>query len=291
MDFGLALGGGSLRGAAHIGVLQVLHRNQLLPDVLAGTSAGSIVAALYAAGVSPHQLENLTLAKTSAKPQLNVAGIPRLLVHSLLGRSLLDWLPMGLIKAQPLELILQRLLGNVTFDDLPLPVTIIATDINTGELVLFGPQRYLDIPLPPRTVFLKEVQVAQAVRASIAIPGIFTPQKIAGRTLVDGGLVDNVPADILRLMGARRVVAVDLGFAVNEAKPVSNMIELLIQTSDIMGQRVTDLVLSQNADLVLHPNTGPMTLWDFTKIPKAMQAGVKAAEAALPELNKLMLRN
>lgn len=290
MPYGLALSGGSLRGAAHIGVLEVLHEEKAVPGSLAGTSAGSIVGSLYAAGMTPKEIGAIfrELYQTAYRPQEHI--IQPLAIHPLKTKHIARLpLPKGLLNADFIEIFLQQYIGRATFENLVKPLAITAADLQTGELVVFTAEQLIPPkPWPKRTVFVPRVPVAEAARASSSIPGIFTPKTIGTRTLVDGGLVDNVPADILHFLGVETIIAVDLGFGVYEEEPLTNLLEILLQTHDISGQRIADLVTEKYAHLVLRPQTGSAGLLDFHKIPAFIEKGRQAARANLAAIKRMV---
>lgn len=279
MKLGLALGGGGLRGAAHIGVLEVLLENHIYPDLIAGTSSGAIVGGLYAAG---HSLNAIAKFYTSYKDlqQSGRRSWPYLL--------LAPRLPLGLLPSSVIELGLARLLGNKDFSGLGMPFTAVATDIYTGAAVLYSSYAFEPATLPPGFVAETRARLVDALVASSAVPGIFTPKQIGRRTLVDGALVDNVPADVLKWMGAKLVIAVDLGFHVQQDEPFRNVLQVLLQTTDIMGQRITNTVLTQHADIVLRPKTGYVALWEFKKIPELIEAGRREARDKLGQIKDMV---
>lgn len=291
LNFGLALSGGALRGAAHIGILDVLHENGLEPDLIAGTSAGSIVGALYAAGILPKEMEQLFFQLISLMPGRSEEIITPLIAEPFKTESL-GWLPLpkGILKGNFIEKFILKYIGPVTFEDLSLPLAITATDLQTGDLIIFTGEKLIPAkPWPKKVIFIPRMQVAKAVRASTAIPGIFTPKQINGRALLDGGLVDNVPGDVLKMLGARKIVAVDLEFGVAEQEPLRNVLEILLQTHDIMGQRISDLVINKYAHLVIRPKVGNANLLDFGKIPGFIQKGREVGQENLPGIKKLVL--
>jgi NTE family protein len=172
---GLALGGGGARGLAHIGVLRVLEREGIPVDLIAGTSVGSLVGAAYAAGWRAERLEEM-----SGRIRWRDLARP-------------TWPHNGIVSFARLEAFLVRILGDLTFNDLTIPYTAVASDLVSGELVL-----------------LNEGRLAPAVRASCSVPGVVTPLKKDGRLLVDGGMVNNLPISVVRGMGADVVLAVGL---------------------------------------------------------------------------------
>lgn len=175
---GLALGGGGARGLAHIGVLKVLEENGIHPDIIAGTSIGSIIGALYASGLRAVEIERLVTRLEFKHLQMFLD--PALSLN-------------GLIQGKRITALLESILGDLTFDDLVRDFTCVAADIKNGEPVL-----------------LQEGPLVPAIRASISIPGVFVPAKIAGRYLVDGGLVLQVPVNVCKAMGGEYIVAVNV---------------------------------------------------------------------------------
>jgi NTE family protein len=270
---GLALSGGGARGLAHIGVLKVLEREGVPIDYLAGTSMGGVVAALYAAGLSPGSMEEETLRMTS----------PRRLL-GLIDRSLPR---RGLFEGQKVQTYLASYLGDRTFDDLRIPLTVVAVDLNTG-----------------REVYLNQGRVIDAVRATIAIPGIFTPVERDGQCLVDGGLLDNLPADAARRMGADLVIAVDV--FPTEAPPslfrrwrhrryvpneMADMVEVLYRALWVLQAEVHRRKLSEaRPEIVIQPTIPPDAMI-FTGFPRAAEiiaAGESTATEAVPQLRSLV---
>lgn len=286
MTLGLALGGGGLRGAAHIGVLQVLLSHRIAPQMLAGTSAGSIVAALYASGISPQQMADL-FSNDDAKIVKHVEQYGKQL-NTKKWHSMITGFPMGLIRGNTLEFVLKKLLRNKTFDELDIATFITATDLYNGQLVIFGPKSHSNRLFGENSVYVTGARVHEAVRASISIPGIFVPKIIGKRALVDGGLVDNVPADLVRNAGATKVMAVDLGFAVIEKEPFTNVLQVLLQTADIMGNKISRLILENYADLVLQPKTGATSLWDFKRLGELVEAGAAETTRMMSHIKTLV---
>ena len=251
--WGLALGGGAARGFAHVGVLQVLEENGLRPTVVTGTSAGSLVAAMYATGMKGAELERLALGMEEA--------------------TLTDWsLPIlgrGVLRGDALERYVRQAVGGRTLENMVLPLGILATDLQTGRGVLF-----------------RRGDAAIAVRASSAVPGVFTPVLISGREYVDGGLVAPVPVSQAREMGAEVVLAVDISKG-PETGPVSGALSVLLQTFDIMGQSINRYELAQ-ATVVIRPALVGVGSADFRARAQSIAAGRAAMQAALPALRQAL---
>lgn len=246
---GLALGGGAARGFAHVGVIQVLEREGIAVDMVAGTSAGSLVAALYASGMNAQALERAALEMEEA--------------------AMADWtLPLfnrGLLRGEALARYVNRQVQGKLIQDMPMPLGILATDLARGEGVLF-----------------RRGDTGTAVRASSAVPGVFTPVEIAGRAYVDGGLVAPVPVDQVRQMGAEVVVAVDISSPPNPT-PGQDVLRVLLQTFSIMGQSINRQTVA-NAEVAVRPDLSGVSSADFSARQRAMAAGREAMQAALPKL-------
>lgn len=252
--FGLALGGGAARGFAHVGVIQVLEREGLRPDLLAGTSAGSLVAALYASGMNGAELERAAMEMEEV--------------------AIADWtLPLfnrGLLRGEALARFVNRMVQGRLLQDMALPVGILATDLASGEGVLF-----------------RRGDTGTAVRASSAVPGVFTPVEIAGRLYVDGGLVAPVPVEQARQMGAELVLAVDISSPPNPLTG-QDALRVLLQTFAIMGQSINRQSLAQ-AEVAVRPDLAGLGSADFTARQRAIEAGRQAMQAALPRLREQMV--
>ena len=246
---GLALGGGAARGFAHIGVIQVLEEAGIRPDMVVGTSAGSLVAALYASGKSGAELARLALAMDES--------------------AITDWAfpGRGLIRGEGLARYVRDNTGGRTIEQLPLPLGIVATDLDSGEGVLF-----------------QRGDLGTAVRASSAVPAVFQPVRIGSREYVDGGLVSPVPVRFARQMGAELVIAVDISTA-PDGNPTGDMMRLLLQTFAIMGRSINRCELKE-ADVVLRPKLRGQSSADFTLRRQTIDAGREAATAALAQLRE-----
>ena len=246
---GLALSGGATHGAAHIGILQVFEREGIKPDFVAGTSAGALVGAAYCAGVPLDELEKLFLGMSW----------PTLVKLSLIR-------PLALFDTQPMEEFLRKKIGDCEFKDLNLPFAAICCDIVTGERVV-----------------LDKGPIAPAVRASAAIPGLFSPVEIDGRLLVDGGVVDNLPVEQVREMGAKFTIACDVSSPSKRGKRPENPFENILSMFYIMQERSTSL--NQDlSDCLIRPNISQYSSWAFGDSTKVIEEGRRAAEAALPQL-------
>lgn len=246
---GLALGGGAARGFAHIGVIQVLEESGIKVDLVAGTSAGSLVAALYASGRNGRELA--TLAEGMDEGAITDWAFP--------GR--------GLIRGDALARFVRERTGHKPIEQMAIPLGILATDLADGSGVLF-----------------RSGDTGTAVRASSAVPAVFQPVKIAGREYVDGGLVAPVPVRQAREMGAELVIAVDISSPPDD-KPLGDALRMLLQTFAIMSRSINGYELRE-ADLVLRPGLAGIGSADFAARRRSIQAGREAALAMLPTLRQ-----
>lgn len=283
MTLALVLGGGGLRGAAHLGVIKVLEEEGIKPDLMVGTSAGSLAAALHAAGFQPQDAVKVLSSWEPDFSDLEMAwtqDLPRRL-------NPLDLLPLGIIPLGLVGRALNPLLGKLSFEEMSARLALVATDICHGRQVVFHSG-----PAPSKVSgelkFIAQGRLIDGVLASIAIPGVFTPHRFESLTLVDGGVLNNVPADVARTMGADKVLAVDLGFSAAENCSFGNLLDVLLQTFDLMGQRITNLVTAHNADYVLNPGVGSANLWEFKRLPEFYQKGIEAARRQLPQIGKAL---
>jgi NTE family protein len=242
---GLALGGGAARGFAHIGVIQVLEEAGIKPSLVVGTSAGSLVATLYASGLNGQQLAALALAMDEG--------------------AITDWsFPgRGVIRGEALARWVREQTKGRLIEQMPLPLGIVAADLDSGQPIVF-----------------RRGDPGTAVRASSAVPAVFQPVRIGEREYVDGGLVAPVPVRFAREMGAELVIAVDIATP-PEGHPTGDAVRLLLQTFNIMGASISRFELRE-ADIVLRPKLNGIGSADFTARQRAIAAGREAALAQLP---------
>ena len=249
LKIGLALGGGAARGFAHVGVIAVLEEAGLKPQLVVGTSAGSLVAAIYASGKTGAQLQQTALTMEEV--------------------AITDWmLPIfgrGMFRGEALARYVNQLVGGRLMENMPIPLGIVATDLNSGQAVLF-----------------QRGDTGAAVRASSAVPAVFVPVKINGREYVDGGLVSPVPVRFARQMGAELVIAVDIS-SPPEGNPATDTLQILLQTFSIMGKSINQYELKE-ADVVVRPSLTGLKSADFSSRQRAIDAGRAAMLAALPAL-------
>lgn len=285
---GLALGGGGARGIAHVRILKQLEALNIPVDCIAGTSAGALVGALYASGSTPEQIEQVVLStewlslftdtlprrdrslrrKADDYAQLAPIGI------GLGGEGKAVALAGGVSEGEKLIALFERATGGSRvsgrFDDLPIPFRAVATDINTGQPVV-----------------LAEGNLPMAMRASMSLPGIFRPVVIDGHVLLDGGLSNQVPIDVVRAMGADRVIAVDVGTPLKPLDRDASLVDVISQLSGFLTTRSAQAQLDSlgTQDLLISPDlTGKVATGDFDKAPEALRIGQLAAEQAAPAL-------
>ncbi len=248
---GLALGGGFARGLAHIGVLKVLEENNIPVRCLAGTSIGSIIAGAYASGVS---LEEMTARGRKIR-----------------WRDFGQWTfsRMGFASNQRLEVLVKSFFRATRFEDLKLPLAILASDLVRARAVVFT-----------------SGELTLAVRASCAYPGLFLPVNHNGRVLVDGMLVSGVPTRAVADLGATVVVAVVLNNLMPPAMPKS-VVEVLGRSFSI-AQQTAEPLWRRHADIVIEPDVGKYSWDDFACADELIAAGERAMRAALPKLRRLL---
>ena len=281
----LVLGGGGARGAAHIGVLKVLEREHIPVDCITGTSMGAIVGGLYAAGYKADEIE-IVLDGIDWKdmfsddppredlPMRRKEDELRFLGGIELGlRDGKIAFPRGVVQGQKLQLLLRRLLLSTLqtkkFDDLPIPFRSIATDIGSGEKVVFA-----DGDLP------------SAIRASMSVPAAFAPIRYRGHLLVDGGIVDNVPIDEARAMGGERLIVVDVGMPLATEDQLNSPFSIANQMLGAMMKKLTDEQLRTLGahDVLIVPALGNLDSAAFNRSPEAVVFGEAAAEQHLDKL-------
>jgi len=283
---GLALGGGAARGFAHIGVLKWFDEHRIPVDAIAGTSMGGLIGGAFASGMTPAEVEALVasmhwdvmlspdapFADKSFRRKEDARAFPTDLAVGLRGGLSL---PAGLSMGQPADIVLGRTAmpyyALATFDDLPTPFRCVAADLRKSEIVVFD-----------------RGWLAQAMRATMAIPGVFTPVTIGDQVLVDGGVLNNLPADVVAAMGADIVIAVDVSNELVRHKPGQSLLGVLFDALDVMMRDNTRRSL-RLATLVLKPELKGFWGTDFDKAPQLIARGYAAAEARRAELERFAL--
>jgi len=248
---GLALSGGAQRGIAHVGVLSVLERERIAPDFVAGTSAGAAVGAIYCAGWSTGQMLQLLAGMNWRK-----LGDPQWRIN----RSL------GFLDGARFEGFVRDMLGDLTFEDLEIPLTVVTADLVSGE-----------------EVHISRGPLAPAVRASCALPAIFTPVEYGDRLLVDGGIVNNLPTSVLIQQGADYTIAVNVSASTEPSHQPKHILDVLELTYRVM--RRTACHTGPEADCLIMPEIGGTDILNISNdVSRLYQVGVDAAEEVLPQL-------
>jgi NTE family protein len=245
----LVLGGGAAKGFAHIGVIKALEAQGIQPEIIVGTSAGSLVGVLYAAGNDGFALQRIAL-------DLNESMFSD---YALPDR--------GFLKGEALQQFVNKVVQNRPLERLNRTVAVMATDLQSGDAVAF-----------------QRGDTGMAVRASSAVPGVFQPVRINGRDYVDGGLVSPVPVKFARRLGADIVIASDIS-AKPSLRPVEGTLDILLQTFTIMGNALAGEELTA-ADVVIKPDISKLSSTDFQSRHLAILEGEQAAQAAIPQLRQ-----
>jgi len=242
---GLALGSGGARGFAHLGILKVLKEANISIDFIAGSSMGALVGGLYGAG---HDLERLYKLATAFRRKYYLDfTVPK----------------MGFISGQKVKEFIRMFTMGKSLEQLSPQLWVVATDIKSGEKVIF-----------------KEGSLAEAIRASISIPGIFIPEKINGRLLVDGGVVDRVPVSVVREMGADIVIAVDVSHVKGDVE-ITSIFDVILQSIDIMQDELARLK-QFDADVMIRPRVEQYSAKAFTNTNEIIRIGEEEAEKHIP---------
>ncbi|NWB45982.1 patatin-like phospholipase family protein [Pseudomonas gingeri] len=275
---GLVLSGGAARGLAHIGVLKALEEQGIRIDAIAGTSMGAVIGGLYASGYKIDELEKLALgidwkqALSDAPPREDVPFRRKQDDRDFLVKQQLSFrddgslgLPLGVIQGQNLALLLESMLAHASgtrdFDKLPIPFRAVATDIASGEKIVF-----------------RRGHLPQVVRASMSIPAVFAPVELDGRLLVDGGMTDNIPLDVVREMGVDIAIVVDIGTPLRSRKQLATVVDVLNQSITLMTRRNSEeqLATLHRNDILIQPALASYGSTDFGRAQDIIDAGYRA---------------
>jgi NTE family protein len=256
MKVGLALGGGAIRGLAHIGVLKVFKKHQIPIDFIAGTSMGGAIGGLVAAGIDIEEIEEFILNTPSYR--FVDIGIRKRGIFA--GNK---------IYAMLIQFLEQKGLGDISIENLKIPFRAVSVDLMKGEVFVF-----------------EEGSLVLAIRATTSVPGIFSPVHYKGKVLVDGGVLNNLPADLLRTAGMDVVFAVDVEREHEEQEP-RNLFEVVYRSFTIMTtvQRRTNL---KYADVVFRPEVGHIFAFDIGRIRECIEAGEREAQNKIHEVISLI---
>ena len=248
---GLVLSGGASRGFAHVGVIKVLEEEGIPIDLIVGTSAGSLTGALYA------YFKNGQILEREAR-SLKVEDVFDFSIFSI---------GVGVVKGERIVRFVEDKIKVKNIEDLKIPFAAVATDLNTGRKVVF-----------------KRGSISKAIRASTSIPGIFIPLVSGGQILVDGGVVDSLPVDVAREMGADIVIAVDVT-AGSTNFDIKNVVDIIIQTFNIMGSELNKYK-AEEADVVIRPDLGGLGIIDFSQKDYLILQGERATRRAIPAIRE-----
>ncbi len=248
---GLALGSGGARGFAHLGIIKILKEENIPIDLIAGSSMGALVGAFYGAGQDINKLYKLANA-FKRKYYLDFT-VPK----------------MGFIAGNRVRELIRIFTKDKTIEELDIPVSIVATDLLKGERVVFN-----------------KGSIAKAVRASIAIPGIFVPEKVNGRLLVDGGVVDKVPISVVKEMGADIIIAVDVS-SVKISEEITTIYDVILQSIDIMQNEIVKYK-ELDVDIMIRPLVTQYSSRAFTNIDDIIRLGEESAKEMLPQIKSVI---
>ena len=249
----LVLGGGAARGLAHVGVIRILEQEKIPIDIIVGTSVGSLIGSVYASHANSFELEWEAFKVTKDD----------IFDFTIISSR------MGPVKGDRIEEFVNKVVPVKNIEEMSIPFIAIATDLNTGEMVI-----------------IDKGSVAKAVHASSAIPGVFHPVNYLNKTLVDGGVVNNVAVDVARQRGADIVIAVDVsGNVVNYE--ITNLFDISLQAVNIMGNEIAKFKI-KDADVIIRPAVGNVGMLDFDQKKRCMTEGIAATQKAVPAVKNKM---
>ena len=283
MKLGIALSGGGIRGIAHAGVLQALEENGIKPDIIGGTSCGSIVAAMYAMGYSPYHIFILCkrygkiISRANAKQILSV-------IHTSIFNKKISL--AGLNNGEKMEEVCDKLAARReirNINDIKMPIVIPTVDMVSGKEYVFT-NNLPDIKNEDKE-YINNVNIGRAVRASSSFPAYFSPCKHGGCAFMDGGVLNNVPADEIRIQGADKVIAVK--FHSDRITQDSNLMDVAMKCIDIMGSKISEKSLNMS-DYVLDVYTDKVGLLDYQKVDKCFEYGYSAVVENIDKIKKIL---
>jgi NTE family protein len=280
--FGMALGGGGLKGMAHIGVLQILWDNGLKPQYISGTSAGSIIATLYACGTSPYKMQAIVSHLSPADYlDYNIMGTLKYLI-SLVWPTYQAPLE-GIILGDKLERLVYALTDGKKLSEAEIPLAIISCDINSGRKVIFTNQE-MEFERSD-VVVIKDALLSEAVRSSVSIPVTFKPKNFAGLKMVDGGLKEIVPSSMAKRMGADYILSVNLGQEMYDSQ-VKGIPQIISRTLSILTYETSEMEEEIYSDMTIFPEIQGTRLDDTEAIEKIIRAGRRAMKEKLAQLKR-----
>lgn len=250
----LALGGGSARGIANVGVLKVLERERIPIDLIVGSSIGGLIGAAYSLGVPTYRMEKAALK--FSLDQLADFGLSR----------------YSLLKGKKLDSVITDFTIGKTFQDVQIPLAVTTTDIETGEELVHT-----------------KGNLHKLIKASCSWPGIFPPVVVEGRKLTDGGIRNSIPVKMAQRLGATFIIAVDIGFSVKKG-PLHNIFQLFFQSIQILGEEL-DCYQSKQADVIIKPKLQGIDQFAFHRAKQSIADGEEAARGAIPLIRKKLKLN
>ncbi len=285
MSFGLVLSGGGTRGAAHVGVMCALEEANMLPSSVSGTSFGSIVAGMYALGMPPHDMKEKIIKLAQEGTNLvdpDYTGILQSIVQLIRGKPMIL---TGFLKGSKLEKYLEELTRGRNIVELKMKTIITAVDLYTRQTIAFINTQ--DGVKPFKNVLWKtNVKLSEAMRASCAVPAYFQPKLMDGMCLVDGGVTDVVPVDLLIAAGEPKVLAVDLS-ANYSFKENGNLIDVCNQSLSIMMSCLSEYRASGEKLMILPPLPETASVLTFNEMMACMDAGYQAANEVMPKIKSI----
>lgn len=287
MRFSLSLSGGGARGAAHVGVLKALEEEGLKPSALSGTSAGALVAAFYTYGIPVKELERWVywIAKHGKRyVDIDFQSMIKLLIQGPFKKEITV---SGIIKGEKLEKIICEVVGNSQIESIPVKLIIPAVDLNTGKTIVFSNV----IPMKGNTK--KEIQwetsgeLCKIVRASASVPGVFQPVEFKQYDLVDGGVTQNLPVDLLTAIGENNILAVDVGAVYKKPKDRS-IVEVLTHSFEIMGNVLKECNSERERYLLKPELPDKAGLLSFEYMPECMRLGYEDTKKRIPQIKQAL---
>lgn len=286
MKLGICLSGGGIKGLSYIGALRVLEENNIVPDMMAGCSVGSIIAGLYSYGLKSDEIEKLLYKNIKGLIDINYKGILKAISELILRKK-----PSlsGLVKGEKLDKLLSEVTKGSKINQAGIPLAIIATNINNAYKVLFSSEK---LPTAEYDItYVYDAYLSDAIRASIAVPGVFSPKKFGDMTLIDGGVKNTLPFSYLLNMGADKVLAFNLSYNGQNKQGITNLMDIAYQALDIFGYNIVEVEKDKykivemnykNADistsankqiLMLNPSISGVSLLDIKKVGEVIEKG------------------
>lgn len=289
MRFSLSLSGGGARGAAHVGVLKALEEEGLKPTALSGTSSGAIIAALYAYGISVEEMEQWVgwLVKNGSRyVDVDFWGMLKLMFQILFGREITV---SGILKGKRLEKLICGIIGNIQIENISKKLIIPAVDLNTGKTIVFANAAPVMMVNKGRMLWEAEGELCKIVRSSASVPGVFQPVEWEPYYLVDGGVTQNLPVDLLAAIGEDNILAVDVGSPYKKLEEKS-IVEVLTHSFAIMGDAIK-LCTSDREHFLLNPVLPDKAgLLSFAYMPECMRLGYEDTKKRLPQIKRALGR-